>query len=877
MTRLFYCIAAILFFSAATQAQSYGLVFSSHEVVQEKRSALDLTPDDSIRLAGNFDLSFDIGFLPHREIYFGYIFRIIAASPGSDQNIDLIYNQALHSFKVIVGETFSGISFSVDSARLAHDWVRFSLQADLGHHSLQFSVDGHPVGKSSLPAVGGSSGAWFKFLWGANDYGKYRTRDIPPMQIKDIRLESGSQHYYWPLDETAGDAAAEKGGAHAARIKNPIWLKPKYQQWELVGSFAVNGYAGAAYDPKHDRLYIAGDDSIAAYAFTSDGFSTEWTPTRHMEFLVGHQNIYDTLTGRLLDVFIDRKSVAAFNPVTRQWDLNFNYGPLTEYWHANKFLSPADSSLYLIGGYGQLRYKNLIQRYRFSTRHWDTLKVEGDYLPPHYLAALGTAGKYAYILGGYGSQTGDQMLDPRNYYDLFRFDPQHHSLKKLLTLRPGSFPFTFANSMVLAPNDAWYALLFPNDSYNSHLQLVKGSLTDSTVLPVGNAIDYNFHDVQSFADLYYSPASNKLIAVTLFYSKYTADNQKNKNTGVRIYTLSYPPQPAEVAATSASRPIRDNGKPLVIGLATILVLVVGLAIALALFAISRIGRRRKLAAASTNSTTGTTAAAAVTPQALPAIADPGYATPQPIAPSFPQTPEPSPIFLFGPFQTIDRDNNDCTRLFTPLLKELFLIIATYTIRNGRGISSEGLNELLWHDKPEKDAKNNRSVNLAKLKPILEKIGNCSISKDAAYWQLHTGDETFLDYKRFAALIADNTLPDPGRIHALVDIIKRGPFLFQTEYNWLDDIKSEVSNAVIDRCGHYLRLHAGTENPEFIIEIANCIFFFDQLNEDALTVKCKSLIRLKRHNLASNTYLRFAKDYKDIYNDDFPRSFQQIIA
>ena len=852
MTRYFYCIAALLLLSGAAQAQSYGLVFNSHEVVQEKRSSLDLTPD-SIKLAGPIDLSFDIGFLAHREIYFGYIFRIIATSPGNEQNIDLIYNQALHSFKVIVGENFSGISFSVDSARLVRGWTRMALHADLDHHTLQFSVGGYPVGTSPIPAIGSpAGGAWFKFLWGANDYGKYRTRDIPPMQIKDIRLESGRQRYYWPLDETTGDAAAEKAGSRPARIKNPIWLKPKFQQWELVGSFAVNGYAGVAYDPKHDRLYIAGDDSIAAYSFTGDGYSTQWTPTRHIEFLVGHQNLYDTLTDRLLDVFIDRKAVAAYNPATRQWDMNFNYGPLTEYWHANKFISPGDSSLYCIGGYGQLSYKNRIQRYRFSTHRWDTIRAEGDFLPPHYLAALGATDKYAYILGGYGSHTGDQMLDPRNYYDLFRFDPKHHSIKRLMALKSGSNPYTFANSMVLTPGESWYALQFPNDAYNSHLQLVKGSLTDSTVQPVGNSIPYDFHDIQSFADLYYSPVSNKLIAVTLFYSKYTADNQKEKNTGVRIYTLNYPPEPS-TAPVAATRSFRDNGKPVVVGIITLLVLIGGLAVALVLFGLSRGRRRRKLAAVPT---------ALADPSALP--------SPSPAQPA-------SAIYLFGPFQAIDREGQDCTRLFTPLLKELFLLITTYSIRNGRGISSEGLNEMLWHDKSEKDAKNNRSVNLAKLKPILEKIGSCTIAKEAGYWQLQTCEDTAVDYHQFTRLLQTTTPPDARDIHALVDVIKRGPFLFQTEYNWLDDIKSEVSNAVIDRCGLYLRLHAETGNPEFIIEIANCIFFFDQLNEEALTVKCKSLIRLKRHNLASNTYLRFAKEYKDIYNAEFPRSFQEIIA
>ncbi len=133
-----------------------------------------------------------------------------------------------------------------------------------------------------------------------------------------------------------------------------------------------------------------------------------------------------------------------------------------------------------------------------------------------------------------------------------------------------------------------------------------------------------------------------------------------------------------------------------------------------------------------------------------------------------------------------------------MLKELFLIIATYTIRNGRGISSEGLNETLWHDKAEKDAKNNRSVNLAKLKPILEKVGNCIINKESGYWQLQTQDDTYVDYKTCVTHLQDTSVPDNSHIHSLINILKRGPFLLQTEYNWLDDIKSDISNAVIDR-------------------------------------------------------------------------------
>jgi hypothetical protein len=848
------------------------LAFSSHEVVQEKRTWLDLSPDDSLCFTNSFNLSFDINFLPHHAIYFGYVFRIIAVGTnGNEQNIDLIYNQKLANFKVIIGENFSGISFGVDSLKLYRDWNNFSLQYDLEKHQLGFSVNGRAIGSAPVPPTSNC----FKFLWGANDYGKFRTRDIPPMQLKDVRLEdNGTLKYDWPLNETFGEAAMDKISHRGARIKNPIWLKPKHQQWDLIGSFTTNGYAGVAYNAKQDKVYVVGSDSIADFGLTKDGYTMGWLPTRHVDLALGHQMIYDTVNDRLLDIFIDRKTVASFSFASRSWDQGVPSGPLTEYWHANKFVSPLDSSLYIVGGYGQLRYKNGVQQYRFSNKHWDTtVKTSGDYLPPRYLSALGidAQGKYAYVVGGYGSMTGDQMLDPRNFYDLYRYDIRKHSFHKVYSLKPLAYPFTFANSLVIASKpDTWYGLLFPNDSYNSKLQLVEGSLSDSVFRLVGSAIPYSFHDIQSFADLYYSPLSNKLIAVTLFY---TRDDEKVRNTQVRIYTLNYPPEPMDIApVVLSSAPVRSNRWVYGVVIAGIVVFITWLLV-----------RRRRRRSGRPGVVAAEEKAAIHTAATKPAAAAAGDhpAPSMGVSTSFHTVQESGPlssaIYLFGPFQVFDREGHDSTRLFTPLLKELFLIIATYTIRNGRGISSEGLNELLWHDKAEKDAKNNRSVNLAKLKPILEKTGNCIINKESGYWQLQVLDDTYVDYKTCVALLQETDVPDSPHMHALVNIIKRGPFLLQTEYNWLDDIKSEISNAVIDRCLSYLRHHDITENPEFTIEITNCIFYFDQLNEDALTFKCKGLILLKRHNLASNTYLKFVKDYRDIYSADFDKTFQEIIA
>jgi hypothetical protein len=187
----------------------------------------------------------------------------------------------------------------------------------------------------------------------------------------------------------------------------------------------------------------------------------------------------------------------------------------------------------------------MVQRYSFLTRQWDTIKVSGDY-SPRYLSALGIdpKGKYVYLLGGYGSQSGDQMLDPHNYYDLFRYNIREKSFKKLYTLRPIVKQFTFANSLVIDPRtNNYYGLIFPNDSSSSNLQLIKGSLTDSTFSLLGNTIPFLFHDIESFVDLYYSPISNKLITVVLNYSK---SDEPIKTTTVKIYSVNFVPEPNDI-------------------------------------------------------------------------------------------------------------------------------------------------------------------------------------------------------------------------------------------------------------------------------------------------------------------------------------------
>src|ERR1700748_2872599 len=201
-------VTAILlnaFFILPVNAHSYGLGFNSHEVVQDKRTTLDLGLDN-ISPKDNLEVSFDLSFIPNHETYFGYIFRLI---DDDKQNIDLVYdNQAnTRHFKIIVGERLSKISFNIDDKLLFEGWNKLRLLIDYKKDKITV-VSGR--GSFSESGVHLRQSKNYKLLFGANSYRQYQTTDLPPLKIRDVNvLQSGVLLANWPLNEWDGNVARE--------------------------------------------------------------------------------------------------------------------------------------------------------------------------------------------------------------------------------------------------------------------------------------------------------------------------------------------------------------------------------------------------------------------------------------------------------------------------------------------------------------------------------------------------------------------------------------------------------------------------------------------------------------------------------------------
>jgi two-component SAPR family response regulator len=530
---------------------------------------------------------------------------------------------------------------------------------------------------------------------------------------------------------------------------------------------------------------------------------------------------------------------------------------LTEFWHANKFISSIDTALYIIGGYGQLRYKNTVQRYRFSDQKWETINTKGDFFMPRYLAALGAnaAGDTAFIIGGYGSKSGDQTINPKNNYELLAFSIRDRSFKHIYNFSPPKNEFCFANSLIIdSATNNFYGLIYPIDRFNSSLQLIKGSLSSPEYELMGDSIPYSFHDIESFSDLFYCPFSQKLVAVTIL-------SLKNEPSTIKIYTIDFPPNNLIVNQPDAIHRKTYNW---------LFALLALLCLPLTVYYLIRKRKKNTLhpETATLQEVNRNDTSTEYIQNTVP-ISTTGLYEKEAVT---------SSVFLFGHFEVIDKDGNDITRLFSPLLKEMFLMILLYTLKDGKGIFSEQLYQTLWEDKPTKDARNNFSVNIVKLKSILEKVGETTISKESGKWRFEILNESIkIDHQRFLELSKDKqAIISKTYINELVSIISKGAFLREVQYSWIDDFKATISDFVITTILTYTANENLQKESDFMLRLANCIFYFDQLNEEALSLKCRCLALQGRQAIAKDTYLNFCKEYKKNYGEDYEKSYNSII-
>lgn len=851
-----FCVLYLLVFlfnvnSYTVFSQDYGLTFNGQNYSLDERTGLNLTPTEFVSFNDEFDITFDIKIDLMQKRLFGYILRVIN---DKNQNIDLIIsnnptsNSTFRSLNIIIGTTKAVVP--INNAKFNNKWIKLGLKFSLIQKTLLLSIQDAAVLKKNISFKNVDS---FKIMFGANNYKQFASTDVPDMSIRDIKLYVNKKlKSHYPLNEVNGNFASDNLFKSKSAVTHPNWILHRHQEWKKILENEEDGTQLITADTVNDILYLLRNKELLVYNIEKNEQIINKYKNSTIYLTSDHRAVYNYQDKKIYCYLIDRNLVSKLNIQTGIWENEAVFKKerhKQKYQHHNSIYSMVDNSVFTFGGYGQYSYNNEVRRIDLKQGLSEVLKTNASIFHPRYLAGIGELNDTIYMLGGYGSDSGSQLLNPKSYFDLLGY-----VIKEKKFIKKFEIPHIIEDMIV--GNNIWidkknrdfFALISDKTKSKGYLQILKGNLDNPKVELVGSKIPYAFLDVKSFATLYYFPKKKKFLA----YTSFLTDSIK---TQFKIYSIEYPPiVKKEIPAQSHIK----NVKYIFYYTAFILLFVLGLV----WYLYSRKHKARINIKVNEVDTV----------QFNDSISKVNEIDFEPISGDVDYQ-----IIFFGGFQIIDDKQNDITSKFSPLLKELFLLIWLYSLKNNKGISPEKLIEILWYHKDTRSAQNNKSVNIAKLKVLLNEIGGCKLTSDTGYWKIKY-DPIILknDYFEVMQILRAKKGINKKHIKHLIKITKKGPFLLNLNYEWLDSFKSDISDRIVDTLLDFGENFTIEDEPDFIINLADSIFNFDPINEEAMFFKCKAQYIMGKHSLAESTFKKFVKEYEILYGQKYKYSFVEVL-
>lgn len=841
----------------------YGLKFLSYEVKKDLRTSLDLTPVRPLEVKGSFTLSFNFRYYRNYTAY-GYIFRLIANNSANFDFLSKTSSLQDNDIEFVAGSVYTNIHYKLNEIinDTVNDWIYSVIHFDLEKNTISINLNG--IVKTDTFDI--KEIRDIRIVFGANSYNRFSTSDVPPVIVKDIRFEAqGKNKRYWKLDQSGKIAVLDLLGRNEAEVLNPVWVVDDHSRWKRKYSLTAKQYPQIAFNSHDSRVFIVEDDHLQVVNLFADSVSTIKYKSGRPFMPQSNQLIYNPLKNELWQYIINSPKIAKYNFKTNTWDNTGQANSEPAYWHHNKFFSSFDHRLMTFGGYGFYRYKNQVYGLNEESGNWEEIAVTG-FIKPRYLGALGYSNKpyEVLIFGGYGNETGKQELSPESLYDLYSLNLKSYRFTKLWELNNAEVSFSLGNSLIVdSAKDCFYALCYPVHKYSTNLFLAKFGISNPEMTIISDSIPYFFQDTESFCDLFYSGLTKELIAIT---SRYLDNNQSE----VSIYSLSFPP--VKPGGEQLKKSAAGSSKIISILLSSIAIFAVVaiLFILLKKLKIHQSSGKKRMTSISQPGTVLNIndSEKASLSESMDISTEKGS-----------DTVRKCSIQFLGGFQVIDKNSRDITGLFTPTLKQIFVMILLSSGEDGKGVSSVLLKDNIWFRKSKESARNIRGVYIRKLRMLLVEIGDVKLVNNNSYWTICVGTDVDYDFGRVTYLLQN--------IRKIQDIVQdyfselimlglKGPLLPDLEYDWLDKHKADYSNEIIDVLLDFSKRLDLQIDIKLIIQIADSVFSNDPLNEDALQLKCKVLNDNGKHSLAKNVYESFAREYLNSMGSHFDRSFNDLV-
>lgn len=823
---------------AFADSTDYGLSFNSYNEIKEKRTSLCLTTDKIFKQNDYFSIEFKIKFRNEKQS-FGYVLRIIQDKKTS---FDLVLNNPVNANRNLYFISGDDIYFSFNPKTKAFDnenWNKVKIEFFTKANKIKFELNG----KEKDFSYKLNPASKIEVYFGANEDPKFTTHDVPPMVVKDILIFKDPKiiKYEWKLEKHRETKVYDEKTGLAAYLKNPNWIIDSRTKWCKENTISLDSKAYAVYDGK-ETIYFISKDNLFKYSIQNNTYSAKSFTPHLATDSISCQFIFDAKQNVIEYYDFENKIVSHYDFVNNKWSTPIINSQQLKYQHHNSFISPVDSSLVQLFGYGFHLYNSELLKYS-KNKGWFSQSLFSK-IPPRYLSAIAVVDSTLYVYGGVGNKTGKQEQGICVYNDLYKINLKDFSVNKIWDRPVEEDGEVAARNLIFnKEKSVFYALCYTPSKYKTYLLLKEFNLANTESKILGDSIPFFFQDTESFVDLILCKSTSKLLTITIHKVQ---DGRYEAN----IYSLSYPP----LQLSDVLQPLHLTLKNYWWAIIVLFVFISGGIVFIIVY-------KRKT---KTNSESD-----------LTLEDDPLFNN------LFDKknTIQKEGIYLLGGFQVINKECVDITGEFTPVMKLLLISIILFTVKNGKGISNTKIKDLIWPDKSEESARNNRSVNVSKLRLLLNTLTDFEISNDNSYWTIELGENAYCDYIQSLRLL-ESLKKNPNvtveQILYLLQVISSGELLPDVQIDWADNFKAEYSNNVIDVLLELQNQKNFIEDPRIQIAIADAILVLDTLNEEAIRLKCLTLIKLGRIKISKAVFDSFNKEYANLMGEELSSSFEQFI-
>lgn len=840
----------------ASSLYDYGLSLKSHSVPGIERTTLYLDDNQPFSIKNDFIISFQM-YVRANEHDFGTILHL-HTNTNQFIRFSFVAGEERHFPALVLNEGIININSPIEREK----WLDVSLHLRLKDNVIEIDYDNKKI-SAMAPLQGVKS---VTALFGQM---KEYLSDVAPIDLRNVTItQDGKQIREWKLWKHNDTVCYDEIEGAVARAIHPVWLIDNHIEWKLVHQAKIPGKLDVAFNAREALFYLVRSQSI-------DVLDENGTLQKEIAIRGGYPAVefpnhllYDTLSNKLVSYYPKKDITSRFSFDTERWSNEIrNTEEASNYNHARTF-NPADSSFYFFGGYGFYQYRNDLYRMKYSTNQIEQVEYERP-LYPRYSAAMAIVGDELYIFGGRGNKYGKQELSSHYYWGLCAINLKNKQSRIVWQKnQPQEEGTIMASTMYFEPSDSsFYAV-----STNKGGVLWKISMKDSVYSEVSKPI-YNESTYQdSDFSLYTSPSHGKLFLVLdKILSNHTHE--------LAIYSINMPlVNEVDIRQSTAGESINNRWYLYAIGILLLLVLA-----GFVLYRFKYNGKNKKAPATKkgTEKTVATTGKVQSQSDVPESKTIPKKEWMQESETIFTETVNyydrsRASISLLGCFNVRDKDGNDITSNFTPRLKHLLILLILYTEKNAQGILASKTTEILWPEKEETAARNNRNVNLRKLRVLLESIGDMEVMIENNFLRIKWGTGVFCDYhtlitctKQFEQEKSEELL------NRILEILLYGPLLPNTILDWLDDFKDDYSSYSIDLLKNLLDIEISRNHQDMIIRLADIMFLHDPLNEEALAAKCSVLVTQGKKGIARNLYDRFCKEYHDSMGETYKVPFADL--